>query len=173
MADYVASFPDRRRHGASWSAIFAGTFAFLAIMATFEALGIAIFSGSVPGNNTVGITVWSTVLAIISLTVAGRATGRLSGSCDANHATYLGLVTFGMCVFSTVLSLALIAGAVGANSATGLRLMNPGSVIAAGGYGLFVALLLGMIGCIWGARAEVRPIAVAPIDRPSNLRNVA
>ena len=175
MADYVTTYPaDTRQRGASWSAIFAGTFVFLAVMATFEALGIAIFGGSAPGALATGLTVWTTVLGIISLTLAGRAAGRLSYSADKNHASYIGLVTFGMSVFATILVVTLVATAVGANN-PGTHIAGwPANIFAAGGYGTFVALLLGLIGCVTGARAEVRPPAAAPpVEQSPNVRRIA
>lgn len=175
MADYVQPYPlaDARQRGASWSAIFAGTFVFLAIMATFEALGIAIFGGSAPGALTTGITVWTTVLAIISLTFAGRAAGRLSYSTEKNHATYIGLVTFGLSVFSALLVVTLVASAIGANNPGSQVAGWPSNVFAAGGYGTFCALILGLLGCVYGARAEVRTPAAPPVEQSPNLRRVA
>ncbi|HEU5452635.1 MAG TPA: hypothetical protein VFU76_11650 [Terriglobales bacterium] len=174
MADYVNTYPaDARQRGASWSAIFAGAFVFIAVMATFEALGIAIFGGSAPGALATGLTVWTTVLGIISLTLAGRAAGRLSYSVEKSHATYIGLVTFGLSVFATILVVALVATAVGANN-PGTQVAGwPANIFAAGGYGTFVSLVLGMIGCVLGARGAV-PAAGAPaVEAAPNLRRIA
>ena len=175
MADNVAIYPDRRQPGAAWSAIFAGTFAFLAIMATFEALGLAIFAGSVAGANSTGITVWTTILAIVALTIGGRAAGQLSHSATPDHATYIGLVTFGLSVFAIIVSLALIGGTLGAAAGAGMAAghVNTAALLTTGGWGTFVALLLGLGGCVWGAHSAIHPTAAPSVERPSNLRSVA
>lgn len=166
--------PDPRAF--SWSGIFAGTFMFLAIEITFGVLGLAIFaSASNPGSVQPvstgihwGMGIWMVILSIIALYFAGKLAARLSGAPSRNSGMYAGLVTFGMCIFTTVLIAALaLVGTVGGQ--TGVAYAGPyrvADILSTGGYWVFVALVLAMIsaasGGIHGAesgRLRTRPEA--------------
>jgi hypothetical protein len=73
----MSSYPvvmDRDR-GLSWSAVFGGTFVFLAIEITFGILGMAVFASAtapatgnaVTGGISAGIGIWAVVLSVIAL----------------------------------------------------------------------------------------------------------
>jgi len=139
----------------SWTGIFAGTFLFLAIEATFGILGVAIFGSATnpasanpvgPGVSA-GIGIWMVVLSIIALYFAGKLAGRLSGASTRNMGMYTGLVTFGMSIFSAILLAGLsVGGAV--SGSTGISAVSPyrlDSILTTGGYWLFIALALAMI----------------------------
>jgi hypothetical protein len=91
----------------SWSSLFAGTFVFLAIEATFGVLGAAIFANaSNPAARnpvSVGFGIWMVILSIISLYYAGRVAGRMSGAESRNQAMWHGLICYGMCLFTAAL----------------------------------------------------------------------
>jgi hypothetical protein len=165
---------------ASWSAIFAGTFVFLAIEITFLALGIAIFGGSAAsptsGTWATGISIWQGIVTLFALYFAGRTAGRLSGTGNRNIAMYHGLVTFGMSVFATILVAVLIlapAEIAQAGSAS-VSITTVRSLFTTGGYALFAALFVGACLACAGAASEARHNDVAPpVERPSNLRSVA
>jgi hypothetical protein len=139
----------------SWSGIFAGTFLFLAIEVTFGVLGVAIFTQAMNPNAaspvspgvSIGSGIWMVVLSIIALYFAGKLASRVSGSITRNAGMYAGLVTFGMCIFSSFLIMSL---ALGNNFRFQSNMANAsGAAIAdfiiVGGYWLFAALVLGMI----------------------------
>lgn len=144
----------------SWSGIFAGTFLFLAIEATFGILGVAIFASATNPASTnpvgpgisAGVGIWMVVLSIIALYFAGKLAARLSGATTRNMGMYAGLVTFGMSIFSSVLLTALtlgstVAGSTGIGYATPTRIAD---ILTTGGYWLFVALVLAMIAAASG-----------------------
>ncbi len=162
MAEYGSSVTsmEGRPLRFSWSSVFAGTFVFLAIEATLVALGIAIFTsaahvraGWVPGP---GFTVYATIISIIALYFGGRAAGALCGAWSRGAGMYHGLVTFGMSVFASLLIAALALGSTvtvaAASNASPQRIAD---LLTAGGWGLFIALILGLIGAAMGAAGEV------------------
>jgi hypothetical protein len=161
-----------REGRSSWSGIFAGTFVFLAIEITFGLLGAAIFAtpngnsaagGTVTSMNA-GMGVWMVVLSIIALYFAGRAASHLSRCFTRLDGMYQGLVTFGMSIFASI----LVAGlAVGNSMAANANVVRPMDAIAANGYWLFVALLLGGIAaCLGGAHSVVRQPMATVTERP-------
>ena len=179
MADYATNLPVTASNRASWSAIFAGTFVFVAIEITFLALGIAIFGGSASaprsGTMATGISIWAGILTLFALYFAGRTAGRLSGTGNRNIAMYHGLVTFGMCIFSAILTAVLIlAPAEIANAGNAsVSLVTVRHLFTEGGYALFASLLVGGILACVGAASEARNNVAPPVERPSNLRSVA
>lgn len=179
MADYATNMPLTSSNRASWSAIFAGTFVFIAISITFLALGIAIFGGSAasPASGTMatGISIWQGIVTLFALYFAGRTAGRLCGTENRNIAMYHGLVTFGMSIFSAILIAVLIlAPAEIANAGNAsISLMTVRNLFVEGGYALFAALFVGGFLAALGAAGEARPNAAPPVERPSNLRSVA
>jgi hypothetical protein len=173
------------RRVTSWSAIFAGTFVFLAVEATFGLLGLAIFANAsnpaaahpVTGMSA-GIGIWTVILTIIALYCGGRAAGHLSGVTDKLNGMYHGLVTFGLSIFATVLITAMI---LGTNPGTVSSAVNAapstiGDVLTTAGYWLFVALLLGGLSAILGgsnaATAAPSAAEIREADR-TKLRSIA
>jgi hypothetical protein len=179
MADYATNMPVTVSNRASWSAIFAGTFVFVAISITFLALGIAIFGGSAasPASGTMatGISIWQGIVTLFALYFAGRTAGRLCGTGNRNIAMYHGLVTFGMCIFSAILTAVLIlAPAEIANAGNAsVSLLTVRHLFTEGGYALFAALFVGGFLAASGAASEAKHNAAPPVERPSNLRSVA
>lgn len=160
-AQYVAYPPALAAPGRlSWSGIFAGTFLFLAIEVTFGILGVAIFTQAMNPNVArpvgpgigIGSRIWMVVLSIIALYFAGKLASRVSGSATRNSGMYAGLVTFGMCIFASVLIMSL---ALGNNFRLEANVANASAAaiadfIVVGGYWLFAALVLGMIAAASG-----------------------
>ena len=144
----------------SWTGIFAGTFLFLAIEATFGILGVAIFTSATNPNaaNPVGpgissgVGIWMVVLSIIALYFAGKLAGRLTGANTRNMGMYAGLVTFGMCIFTAALISALTLGST-VSGTNGIEAVNPvrlADILTTGGYWLFIALVLAMLSAAMG-----------------------
>lgn len=128
-----------------WDAIWAGTFAFVAIWSVLGALGLAIFAA---GPNLVGMGIWTVILSIIALFVAGRVTSRLALGHDV---LMLGTVTFGLCVAaSLVIGLFAALGLSMVSAAAGAHLMTAGTLAGVAWVG-FLSMLLGWIACVIGA----------------------
>jgi hypothetical protein len=133
----------------SWSSVFAGTFVFLAIEATFGLLAWAIFGSiSAAQGLSAGAGIWMIILSIIALYFGAKAAAHLSDVDRKLNGMYYGLVTFGLSIFSTILIATMVAGSTGSTSRTLLGLG------AANAVWLFATLILGGIAAgIGGAHA--------------------
>lgn len=166
MASYVQAMPARDT-GLSWSGIFAGTFVFLAIEATFGVLGAAIFATATNPNSanpvgpgvSAGFGIWMVVLSIIAMYFAGKTAGRLSGWGARSQGAYIGLVTFGMSIFASILIVAMSLSSTAAGTAVraNATARSVADVVMTGGYWLFVLLVLAMIAAASGAAHGLRP----------------
>jgi hypothetical protein len=159
----------------SWSGIFAGTFLFLAIEATFGVLGIAIFTSaagphsanSIGTGVNVGTGIWMVVLSIIAGYFAGKLASTHSGAMTRNSGMYAGLVTFGMCIFTSVLITELAPGNVGVRTSVTHE-------SSAGDYWLFLALILSMIAAAaGGVHGSMTGGFKAAPDRITDAKRVA
>ena len=153
----------------SWSAVFAGTFVFLSIEATFGALAVALFrSGPAAGTLGAGPGVWMIVLSIIALYFGARAAAHLSGEFRRLDGMYCGLVTFGLSIFASLLIAVMIAG----NTAIAAALP---AMIGANTAWLFVTLILSGIAAGIGGALGVpeRVRATAGQEPPTSIRSAA
>ncbi len=103
----------------SWSGISAGTFLYLAIEATFGALASAIFAPGMQATNprmTVGAGIWMIVLTGFAMYFAGRLAARIAGAATRPMGMRMGVVTFGMSIFSTILVIGMMLGGSGAEA---------------------------------------------------------
>jgi membrane-associated HD superfamily phosphohydrolase len=169
----------------SWPSIFAGTFVFLAIEVTFGVLGTAIFASAinpasanpVGAGISFGLGIWMLVLSIIALHFAGRVSSSLSGLDDRGTGMWQGLITFGMCIFTSLLIASM--SVVSASSATPNASPSEGYVVHAittGGWWLFFTLLFGMIAAGIGGAHAIRkgPVSTSNIqDTAPRVRNIA
>jgi hypothetical protein len=162
----------------SWGAIWAGVFTFSAIWAVFGALALAIFASNANPNATapvtgqsVGMAIWSIILTIIAMYVAGRETGRLAAVTTRHDGLIHGMIMFGLSVVSAVILTAL-AGAVlsGGNGIQGTSAHNGYvlGVFADLGWSGFVALLLGWLAAMGGGSQGV----AKKIEPPANVRDI-
>jgi len=143
----------------SWGAIWGGVFTFAAIWSVFEVLGLAIFSSASPhvaAVNTgmsVGMSIWTIVLTIIAMYVAGLETGRLSAVTTRHDGLVHGIIMFGLSVISMIVLTSLaaglwsVAGTVRAGYLTNLT--------AGAEWAEFVALFLGWLAAMGGASTGV------------------
>jgi len=164
-------------------AIWAGVFTFSAIWSVFGALGLAIFAGHanpnaalpVTGQST-GIAIWSIILTIIAMYVAGLKTGRLTKLTNRHDGLIHDMIMFGLSIVSAII-LTSVAGAVlsGGNgvqgtSAHGYML----GMYADLGWSGFLALLLGwlaaMAGGSQGVAKRIEPPTCNVCDR--DLRDI-
>lgn len=134
----------------------AGAFLFLAIEATFGILGVAIFAAARNPNSanpvglgiSIGAGIWMVVLSIMALYFGGKLASKLSDAVTRNIGMYAGLVTFGMCIFTSILITPLTLGSrVGGATAVVAYVSRAGlaDMLMKGGYWLFIALVPGMI----------------------------
>lgn len=152
------------RRRTDWSAIWGGVFTFCAIWSVFGALGAAIFASAanpnaprpVSGMNW-GMGIWSIILTIIAMYVAGRVTGHLAVVSDRSDGVNHGQIMFGLSVVS-VLVLTILGGAAlsgGQGVPGGAHSSYVLSVFANLGWFGFVSLLLGWLAAMGGASAGV------------------
>ena len=137
------------RHRADWSAVWGGAFIFAAIWTVFEFLAVAIFGIARLGS---AIALWTIVLTIIAMWVAGRETARLAGYSTRHDGIAYGLMMFGLAVMgviagmllsTTVLSSAIVHDALSNGIA-------PGTAWTA-----FLSLFLGWLAAIGGASTGI------------------
>jgi hypothetical protein len=149
----------------SWGAIWAGVFTFSAIWAVFETLGFAIFASRANPNAATPVTgqsmeiaIWSIILTIIAMYVAGRETGRLAAVTNRHDGLIHGMIMFGLSVVSAII-LTSLAGAVlsGGNGIPGTSVHSGYTlgVFAGLGWAGFVALLLGWLAAMGGGSQAV------------------
>jgi hypothetical protein len=181
LTEYPA-VPVNRRF--SWSGIFAGTFLFLAIEATFGILGVAIFASATNPHSqnpvgpgiSVGVGIWMVVLSIIALYFSGKLASRLSGATDRNLGMYVGLVTYGMCIFSSILVTAFVLSSTVAGS-TAIAYASPTRMVdmlVTGGYWLFAALVLAMIaGASGGIHGSMTTEPRSTVDHTAETKRIA
>lgn len=164
----------------NWGAIWIGLFTFITVWSIFGLLGEAIFASNanpntaspVAGQNW-GLGVWSIILTIISMYVAGRATGHFSGFADRAGRIWHGIAMFGLSVISivvvVVLSGALMTGGAGVTGSSHSPYML--TVFADIGWVGFISLFLGWLAAMGGAVHGISEKAESKQDR--NLRNAA
>jgi hypothetical protein len=157
------------RRGTDWGAIWAGVFSFMAIWSVFGALGLAIFATNANPNAAQpvagqgwGIGIWSIVLTIIAMYVAGRETGRLARVETRHDGLIHGLVMFGLSVVG-----ALVLVSIGGSALSGGTGVNGGVhsgyilTVASGlGWAGFVSLFLGWLAAMIGASSGVEHKAI-------------
>jgi hypothetical protein len=153
----------------NWSAIWAGTFSFIAIWSIFGLLGEAIFASAANprSGNAVGagigwgIGIWSIILTMIAMYVAGRVTMHFSPAATRGDAMLSAQTMFGLSIVSamvmTVLGGAALAGGTAANTSSS----HLATMLAGLGWAGFFSLLLGWLCAMWGAISEVQPSVAA------------
>jgi hypothetical protein len=143
-----------------WGAIWAGVFTFAAIWSVFGLLGMAIFASNANANSSapvsgqsLGMAIWSVILTIIAMYVAGRETGRLAAVTTRHDGLVHGMIMFGLAVISamvlTFLGSAVLSGGTGVQGSA----HNPYvlGVFADLGWAGFLSLFLGWLAAMGGA----------------------
>lgn len=165
-----------------WGAIWGGVFCFMSIWAVFGSLGFAIFASAAnPSTNTpvlnmsAGIAIWSIVLTIIAMYVAGRATGRLARVQTRHDGLLHGLMMFGLSVVATIVLVTLggaaLSGGAGVNGTAHSPYLL--TVFANLGWAGFVALFLGWLAAMFGASSGVaNRTDVAVVTTNENVREM-
>src|SRR5579883_2703674 len=143
-----------------WGAIWAGVFTFVAIWSIFGLLGLAIFAGianpnapnPVSGMN-VGLGIWSIILTIIAMYVAGRETGRLAAVTNKHDGLVHGMIMFGLSVVATIVITVMagnsLSGGVGVQGTVHSPYLL--TVFSDLGWIGFISLFLGWLAAMGGA----------------------
>lgn len=158
------------RSRSDWAAIWAGVFTFVAIWSVFEMLGIAILGGSSTSSPTgfnAGVAIWTIVLTLIVMYIAGRETTRLTVLADRGDRLVHGIVMFGLSVVAVMVIAALGSGAMGSSLNGYLVNLSPAMRWTA-----FASLLLGWLGAMTGAVSGGQYRA-KPADNVRDIRSAA
>ena len=133
------------RHRADWNAVWGGAFIFAAIWTVFESLAVAIFGIAHLGA---AIAVWTIVLTIIAMWVAGMETVRLASYSTQHDGIAHGLMMFGLALMGAIAGILLsttIVGSAGVHDALSNGIA-PGMAWTA-----FLSLFLGWLAAMGGA----------------------
>jgi hypothetical protein len=118
------------------------------------------------------MAIWTIVLTIIAMYVAGRETGRMAGAITRNDGLVHGMMMFGLSVVGAMV-LAMMAGTVitaGSGTTAGT---HSGYVISVGAkWTVFLALLLGWLAAIGGGSTGAKQ-RVAESGQPAQMRPAA
>lgn len=182
MADltYRNEVAGRVKENVSWGAIWAGMFTFVAIWSVFGILGEAIFASSANPNTSqpisgmaVGMGIWSIVLTIIAMYVAGRVTAHLSGFLDRGVRIIHGIAMFGLSVMAVIVTVILSGAALtgGSGLAAGSHSPYMLTVFSDVGWIGFVCLFLGWLAAMGGASQQLKPRVTAS-SAPANVRDM-
>ena len=164
----------------SWGAIWAGMFTFIAIWSVFGMLGEAIFATAASPNApqpvsgmSVGLGIWSVVLTIIAMYVAGRVTGHIANAIDRGSRIMHGMAMFGLSVMAVIATVILGGTALsgGAGVAGGAHSSYMLTVFSDVGWIGFFALLLGWLAAMGGA-AQGAVARIGTTGRTSNVQDI-
>jgi len=154
--------------GTRWGAIWAGVFTFAAVWAVFESLALAIFPNTAGGS--VGFQIWSVILTIIAMYVAGLETGRLAGIANRHDGLIHGMVMFGLAAVSAVILTTFATGVLwGGTTAHAI------TITAGTEWGYFCALFFGWLAAMGGASTGVarRVVGTSVTREPIQMRPAA
>jgi hypothetical protein len=162
----------------NWGAVWAGVFTFLGIWTVFGLLGTAIFASAANphaappvGGMSLGISVWSVILTIISLYFAGRVTGHLAGIGNTRDGVVHGMIMFGLSMTSAFVILALASASMGATAIAGPHSAYVLKLFSDLGWSGFVATFLGWLAAMGGAATGTRMIVSTVV--PQQARRAA
>jgi hypothetical protein len=151
------------RRGTDWAAIWGGVFVFAAVWTVFESLAFAIFSGANSLTNpqakiNAGMALWTIILTIIAMYVAGHETSKLAGFAARHDGLVHGMMMFGLVVVGAV-ALLILAGAGVATGASKVFGTHIGYLTSLGTeWTAFLSLLLGWLAAMWGGSNAVKEV---------------
>ena len=165
MADVALHMqPGRERwthHRADWGAVWGGVFTFAAIWMVFEALALAIFGITHLG---VGMAIWTIVLTIIAMYVAGLETARLARVKTQGDGIAHGLMMFGLAMSAIVVMFLSNTNLIGSS----VHHVLANGIPPAMAWTAFLSLFLGWLAAMGGASngtgrkgASLKPAAPA------------
>ncbi|HTV66510.1 MAG TPA: hypothetical protein VMD98_12950 [Bryocella sp.] len=151
-----------------WGAIWAGVFTFAAIWTVFESLAIAVFPNTSGGS--IGFQIWTVILTIIAMYVAGLETGRLAAIANRHDGLIHGMVMFGLSAVSAVILMTFATGMFWRGNTAHVVTISAGTE-----WGYFCALFLGWLAAMAGASTGVarRVIGSTASREPIPMRPAA
>jgi hypothetical protein len=163
----------------SWGAIWAGMFTFVAIWSVFGILGEAIFASSANANASqpvsgmsAGMGIWSAILTIIAMYVAGRVTAHFSRLVDHASRIMHGVVMFGLSVMAVIITVILAGTALSGGSGLAGGTHGPYmlTVFSDVGWAGFACLFLGWLAAMGGAAHQ--GVARSSVTKNSNVQDI-
>ncbi len=161
----------------NWGAIWAGVFTFAAIWCVFEALAVALFPGTATAHAatsaygmSIGMAIWTIVLTVVAMYVAGVETGRLADVSNRHDGLIHGMIMFGLSVVSVIVLASLVNAFLMAGTAlrSGYAMtLTPGMQWAE-----FIALFLGWLAAMGGASSGVTRRATE-VKQPIQMKPAA
>ncbi len=157
-----STYPDRLGRRTNWSAIWGGVFVFAAIWTVFESLALAIFGVPAAISSAgAGLAIWTIVLTIIAMYVAGVETGRLASVGTRRDGLVHGLMMFGLSTVSvivlTVLWNTVFNYGAGANV---LRIAAASTFTSGELWTGFLSLFLGWLAAMGGASSTAQRVSI-------------
>jgi succinate dehydrogenase hydrophobic anchor subunit len=142
-----------------WGAIWGGAFIFVAIWAVFESLALAIFGvpAAMAGTGA-GMAIWTIILTIIAMYVAGVETGRLGGVGTRRDGLVHGMMMFGLSTVSAVVLISLTSAVLsyGAGAMASAHSMWTNGLTSAMEWTVFLSLFLGWLAAMGGASSGMQ-----------------
>ena len=174
METYVESAAELSRGDTDWSAIWAGVFSFFSIWVVFGAIGLAVFSKVIsPQNLNVGsgFAIWTAVLTIIGMYVAGRVTSLQALPVSRGSGIVHGMTVFGLAAAIGVVLLLIVSASLSVLSHGVAGTQSPYAVASVSGLrGDSAVLLLSWIAALLGASGRVKS---KPSVKVSQIRPAA
>jgi len=165
-----------------WGAIWAGVFTFAAIWLVFGALGEAIFASSANPNAAtpvsgmgLGMGIWSVILTIIAMFVAGRITTDLARLADRGRKLFHANAMFGLSVICAIVLVTLGGTALsgGNGVVSGTHSSYTLTLFADIGWAGFAALFLGWLAAMGGAASGAKGVTKTAGDNVHEIRSAA
>jgi hypothetical protein len=164
----------------NWGAIWAGVFTFLGIWTVFGLLGTAIFASAANphaaqpvGGMSLGISVWSVILTIISLYFAGRVTGHLAGIGNSRDGVVHGMIMFGLSMASAFVIVALASASLGATGVPGPHSAYVLNLFSDLGWSGFIGAFLGWLAAMGGAATGTRALVSTTVQQQQQSHRAA
>jgi hypothetical protein len=170
MAGIDSNTSSQIRGKTDWGATWAGVFTFAAIWSTFEMLGIALL-GSSPGPGShmnPGLAIWTIVLSLIAMYVAGHETGRLAQVAEKIDGIVHGMMMFGLSVVAMLVLAALGTGMIGGS--LNIYLLNQSPAMR---WTIFASLILGWLAAMIGASGNTGGRTMKAVDNVRDIRPAA
>jgi len=145
----------RERGHVHWGAVWGGVFTFAAIWTVFESLAVAIFGHAVLGT---GMAVWTIILTIIAMYVAGRETARLAGLATKHDGVAHGLMMFGLSVIGMIALFIMAMPAL--NTSPDMREMLSAGLTRGMAWTSFFTLFFGWLAATIGASLKTESKSV-------------
>jgi hypothetical protein len=171
----AVAVPSTLVRGVSWSSIFAGVTAVIAVQLLLNLLGIGVGAATInpqqgqqPGQGlAVGAAIWFVLSSIISLFVGGWIAGRLAGTPNKKDAALHGFVTWAL---ASLVLFYLLSTAVGGLVGGAAGVLGQTASLAARGAAAVTPAATNAIAQVTGVTPEQVQSEAGDIARDSNFQ---